>query len=117
MIYRDTATGRIDSLPWRVRMPDGSTRTDPDQWASDPDALAASGFVVTDRTPADDVEPTPPAPQLPATVDAKQVRLWLLPVAAALGITEQQVVAAFSAPPCPGEGWTLDEATATWVQG
>ena len=20
-------------------------------------------------------------------------------------------------PPCPGEGWTLDEATATWVQG
>jgi hypothetical protein len=75
MIYRNLATGRIESLPWRVRLPDGSTRTDPEQWASDPEALAASGFVVTERTPEDDIEPTPPPP---ATVSARQIRLWLL---------------------------------------
>lgn len=57
MIYRNLSTGRIEPLPWRVRMPDGSTRTDPEQWASHPDVLAASGFVVTERTPEDDVEP------------------------------------------------------------
>jgi hypothetical protein len=38
-------------------MPDGSTRTDPEQWASDPEVLAASGFVVTERTPEDDETP------------------------------------------------------------
>lgn len=53
-IYRNLTTGRIASLPWRVRMPDGSTRTDPAQWASDPDALAAAGFAVTERTAEDD---------------------------------------------------------------
>lgn len=57
MIYRNLSTGRIEPLPWRVRMPDGSTRTDPDQWASHTDVLAASGFVVTERTPEDDIEP------------------------------------------------------------
>jgi|688.fasta_scaffold23539_13 hypothetical protein len=54
MIYRNLSTGRIAPLPWRVRMPDGSTRTDPDQWANNPEVLAASGFVVTERTPEDD---------------------------------------------------------------
>lgn len=75
MIYRNTSTGRIEPLPWRVVMPDGSTRTDPEQWANDPEVLAASGFVVTERTPEDDVEPPPPAP---ATVSARQIRLWLV---------------------------------------
>jgi hypothetical protein len=75
MIYRNTATGRIEPLPWRVRLPDGSTRTDPEQWASDPEVLSASGFVVTERTPEDDIEPTTPTP---ATVSARQIRLWLL---------------------------------------
>lgn len=136
MIYRNTATGLISPLPWRVRMPDGSTRTDPEQWASDPAALAAAGYIVTERTPEDDIEP-PPQPS-PATVSARQMRLWLVrhgvamsavdaaidaipdgqqrqevriewghapyvershpmlvPLAAALGLTEQQVDQAF----------------------
>ena len=76
MIYRNTATGLISPLPWRVRMPDGSTRTDPEQWASDPAALAAAGYIVTERTPEDDVEPPPPPG--PATASARQIRLWLL---------------------------------------
>jgi hypothetical protein len=75
MIYRDISTGRIAPLPWRVRLPDGSTRTDPEQWASDPDALAAAGYVVTERTPEDDIVPPEPTP---ATVSARQIRLWLL---------------------------------------
>ena len=136
MIYRNTATGLISPLPWRVRMPDGSTRTDPEQWASDPAALAAAGYIVTERTPEDDIEPPEPPP--PATVSARQMRLWLVrhgislaavdaaidaipdqlqrdsvrvdwgyapyvershpmlvPLAAALGLTEQQVDQAF----------------------
>ena len=136
MIYRNTATGLISPLPWRVRMPDGSTRTDPEQWASEPAALAAAGYIVTERTPEDDIEPPEPPP--PATVSARQIRLYLLrqgvelaavdaaidaipdqlkrdsvrvewdyapyvershpmliPLAAALGLTEQQVDQAF----------------------
>jgi hypothetical protein len=75
MIYRNLSTGRIAPLPWRVRLPDGSTRTDPGQWASDPDALDAAGYVVSERTPEDDVVPPEPPP---ATVSARQIRLWLL---------------------------------------
>ena len=75
MIYRNLSTGRIEPLPWRVRMPDGSTRTDPSQWANDPEALAASGFVVTERTPEDDIAPPQPTP---ATLSARQVRLWMV---------------------------------------
>ena len=54
MIYRNLATGRIEPLPWRVRMPDGSTRTDPEQWATDLEAVAAAGYEPTTRTAADD---------------------------------------------------------------
>ena len=54
MIYRNLATGRIEPLPWRVRLADGTTRTDPEQWASDREALAAAGYEQTTRTPADD---------------------------------------------------------------
>lgn len=53
-IYRNLTTGRVEPLPWRVRLADGSTRTDPEQYASDPYALAAAGFEETTRTPADD---------------------------------------------------------------
>lgn len=53
-LYRNLTTGRIEPLPWRVRLADGSTRTDPEQWASDPDALAAAGFEETTRTQEDD---------------------------------------------------------------
>lgn len=75
MPYRNTATGRLEPLPWRVAMPDGSTRTDPEQWWSDPEARAASGFIESEATP-EDLEPEPPA--IPATVSARQIRLWLV---------------------------------------
>ena len=54
MIYRNLTTGRIEPLPYRVRMPNGTTRTDPSQWGSDLAAVAAAGFEVTQRTPEDD---------------------------------------------------------------
>jgi hypothetical protein len=92
MIYRNLSTGRISPLPWRVRLPDGSTRTDPDQWASDPAALAAAGYVVTERTPEDDIVPPEPTP---ATVSARQIRLWLI----RQGINLAQVDAAIGAIP------------------
>jgi hypothetical protein len=69
-------------------MPDGSTRTDPDQWANDPEVLAASGFVVTERTPEDDVEPPQPAP---ATVSARQIRLWLVRHGVALSAVDAAI--------------------------
>jgi hypothetical protein len=93
MIYRNTATGLISPLPWRVRMPDGSTRTDPEQWANDPAALAAAGYIVTERTPEDDIEPPPPP--VTATVSARQIRLWLI----RHGISLAQVDAAIDAIP------------------
>jgi hypothetical protein len=51
--YREIATGQVKLLPFRVRMPDGSTRTNPQQWASEPAVLAASGFELTTVTQAD----------------------------------------------------------------
>jgi hypothetical protein len=56
--WRDAAGVAHDSLPWRVRLPDGSTRTDPSQWSEDADILAATGWtrsVVADG----DIPPTP----------------------------------------------------------
>ena len=36
-------------------------------------------------------------------------------VYAGVGFTYREDIDAFI-PPCPGEGWTLDEATGTWVE-
>lgn len=134
--YRNTATGRIEPLPFRITMPGGSTRTDPSQWWLDAEARAASGFVETDITQGD-LDLLVPEP--PQTVSARQIRLWLIrngvsmeavnaaiaaiqdpveresirveweyapyvershpmliPLAAALGLTEEQVGAAFA---------------------
>lgn len=96
MLYRNLSTGRIAPLPWRVRLPDGSTRTDPEQWASDPASLAAAGYVVTERTPEDDIVPPEPAP---ATVSARQIRLWLL----GRGVSMAAVDAAINALPDAAE--------------
>jgi hypothetical protein len=88
MIYRNLSTGRIAPLPWRVRLPDGSTRTDPEQWASDPAALAAAGYVVTERTPEDDIVPPEPTP---ASVSARQIRLWLLRQSISLALVDAAI--------------------------
>jgi len=52
-----------DSLPWRVRLPDGSTRTDPSQWGEDADVLAATGW--SRSVVADGDIPPPPTPPTP----------------------------------------------------
>lgn len=51
--WRDHGGAAVAELPWRIVMPDGSTRTDPSQWSADPAALAASGFSRSAYTQAD----------------------------------------------------------------
>lgn len=51
--YRNTATGQVELLPHRVRLPDGSTRTDPEQWVTEPETMAAAGYELTEITQAD----------------------------------------------------------------
>jgi hypothetical protein len=51
--YRNTTTNEVVPLPHRIRLPDGTTRTDPQQWADEPETLAAAGFTITDITQAD----------------------------------------------------------------
>lgn len=89
-LYRNLATGRIAPLPWRVRLPDGTTRTDPEQWASDADALAAAGYAVTARTADDDAHDL---------AQAKAAKLSEIDAA------WQRVVSTGWAP--PGEAWSL----------
>jgi hypothetical protein len=61
--WRDVAGVAHDSLPWRVRLPDGSTRTDPSQWGEDADVLSATGW--TRSVVADGDIPPPPPPPTP----------------------------------------------------
>lgn len=64
-------------LPWRVRLPDGTTRTDPDQWSADPAVLAATGWresTLTDddiaaMLPPEPAQPTPAAPREPTALE------------------------------------------------
>jgi hypothetical protein len=51
-------------LPFRVVMPDGSTRTDPAQWGEDADVLAATGWARSTLTQSDLDLLYPPAPPL-----------------------------------------------------
>ena len=53
--YRNTRTGRVETLPFRIRMPDGSTRTDPDEWSLDPSVLNVAGYIETNIT-QDDID-------------------------------------------------------------
>ena len=50
------------SLPDRVRLPDGTTRTDAEQWANDPAVLAATGWERSTLTQADLDRLYPPPP-------------------------------------------------------
>ena len=62
--WRDSSGVATLSLPFRVALPDGSTRTDPAQWSEDTDVLAATGWARSTLTQADlDLLcPPPPAP-------------------------------------------------------
>lgn len=42
--WRDSYGNPHFTLPWRVIMPDGSTRTDPEQWSKDNTVLNAMGW-------------------------------------------------------------------------
>jgi len=46
--YRNLKTGMVDKLPFRVRLSDGSTRTDPSQYSFDPNVLADIGYEITE---------------------------------------------------------------------
>lgn len=59
------------SLPWRVRLSDGSTRTDPDQWFADPAVRADTGWSESTLT-QDDIDalfPPPPPPPEPTWLE------------------------------------------------
>lgn len=51
--YRKISSGRIEKLPFRIRMPDGSTRTDPEEWGLDPTVLNIAGYFETNVTQED----------------------------------------------------------------
>jgi hypothetical protein len=42
--WRDRSGVAHAALPFRVRLPDGSTRTDPTQWGEDAAVLEATGW-------------------------------------------------------------------------
>lgn len=63
--YRLSGVAHL-SLPWRVRLSDGSTRTDPSQWFADEAVRADTGWSESTLT-QDDLDalfpPPPPAPE------------------------------------------------------
>ena len=66
--YRDASGVAVVSLPFRITLPDGSTRTDPSQWWLDQTARAASGFTESTLTQEDLDLLFPPSPQ-PSWID------------------------------------------------
>jgi hypothetical protein len=62
--WRDAGGISVLELPWRVVLPDGTTRTDPSQWSEDADVLAATGWTRSTLTDNDIAALTPP-PQEP----------------------------------------------------
>lgn len=63
--WRDAGGVAALELPWRVMLPDGTTRTDPSQWREDADVLAATGWARSTLTAADIAALTPPKPPAP----------------------------------------------------
>lgn len=51
--YRHILSGRIQKLPFSVRMPDGSLRTDPKQWSQDPYVMSIAGYELSNITEQD----------------------------------------------------------------
>lgn len=62
--YRDASGVAHLSLPHRVRLPDGSTRTDTSQWFADPTVREATGWSEStlDQADLDRLFPPPPEP-------------------------------------------------------
>ncbi len=74
------------SLPFRVRLPDGSTRTDPAQWGEDQGVLDATGWGRSTLT-QEDLDVLYPPPPEPSWVDAG----WETPGGWRLGWTPDDV--------------------------
>ena len=51
--YRHIPSGKVTKLPFSVRMSDGSIRTDPLQWAQEPEVMIEAGFEPTEITEQD----------------------------------------------------------------
>jgi len=66
--YRDASGVAVLSLPFRITMPDGTTRTDPSQWWLDQTARAASGYTESTLTQEDLDLLFPPSAQ-PSWID------------------------------------------------
>jgi hypothetical protein len=62
--WRDSSGVATLSLPFRVALPDGTTRTDPSQWSLDQGVLDATGWTRSTLTQADLdlLYPPPPEP-------------------------------------------------------
>lgn len=61
--WRDAAGVAALALPHRVRLPDGTARTDPAQWSADEAVLAATGWTRSTLTQADLDLLFPPPPE------------------------------------------------------
>lgn len=61
--WRDAAGVAHLALPFRVRLPDGSTRTDPAQYSEDADVLTQIGWFASTLDQADLDLLFPPAPE------------------------------------------------------
>ena len=61
--YRDSSGTAALSLPHRIRLDDGTTRTDPEQWWADAEVRAASGWTESTLTQEDLDLLFPPPPE------------------------------------------------------
>ena len=75
-------------LPWRVFLPDGTTRTDPAQWGDDLAVLAATGWQRSTLTEADIAAMTPPEPAAPPEPPS-----WATPAGWRMAMTPEAVSA------------------------
>jgi len=70
-------------LPFRVVLPDGTTRTNPAEWSQEPDVLAATGWTPSALTAEDVASLTPPPEARPP--------VWIAPAGWPLGLAEPDV--------------------------
>lgn len=76
--WRDAGGAAALALPWRVVLPDGTTRTDPSQWSEDAAVMQATGWSRSTLTDADIVALTPPEPPQPVDPSWQTPSGWSL---------------------------------------
>jgi hypothetical protein len=75
-------------LPFRVFLPDGTPRTNPDEWSQDPEVLAAVGWSRSTLTAEDVAALTPPPPDPPVPAAPAN---WTTPGGWPLGLGDGDV--------------------------